>query len=260
MSSLVTINGIVLRSIRHGESSLILTVFSREFGKISLMAKGVRGTKKLGAASTLQLFSEAQIVYYRKQGRDLQMLKEASPIAPHLGLRTDLDLMSVASAIVELLTRCLRDEDPHPELYENTSVTLAALDLCPQSPLPLFWKFETDLFSSLGFGLRTARCAETDAPLLPPFHNGIRYRLSDGGFLHPDARPSAQRDGELTPESFGVLASIASSTREFAGRIAVTPRIVQELSAFLARYLETHLPVRGNLRSLNALRWTHPTQ
>lgn len=260
MSALVTTNGIVIRHLRHGESSLILTVFSRDFGKISLMAKGVRGTRKLGTASSLELLSEAQFVYYRKQGRDLQMFKEAASLHPHLGLRSDLALMSIGSAVVELLARCLREEDPHKDLYESASATLSALDAKPVSPLPPLWQFELDLFYSLGFGLQVQVCAETGQPLTPPFRSGIRFRLNDGSFLHPDARPSAAQDGDLTPEAFGVLSSVASSTREFAGRIAISPRVSLEISAFLARYLETHLPVRGQLRSLNALRWSHPAQ
>ena len=258
MSTLATATGIVLRHLRHGESSLILTVFSRELGKIGLMAKGVRGAKKLGAASALELFSETQFVFYRKQGRDLQMLKEASPLAPHLGLRSDLVLMSVASAVIELLTKCMKEDDPHPDLYDNAAETLSALEARPSSPVPLLWKFEMDMFTALGFGLQMDVCAETGQPLVPPFRTGVRFRLNDGNFLLPDARPSAARDGELTGEAFSVLSSIAHASRDFAGRISISSRVYLELSSFMARFLETHLPVRGQLRSLNALRWTHP--
>jgi hypothetical protein len=103
-------------------------------------------------------------------------------------------------------------------------------------------------------------CDETRQPLVPPFRTGIRYRLNDGSFLHPDARPSGARDGDLSAETFSVLSSVAHGTREFVGRITASPRVNLELSSFLAHYLETHLPVRGALRSLNALRWTHTTQ
>jgi DNA repair protein RecO (recombination protein O) len=260
MSTLVRSSGIVLRHLRHGESSLILTLFMREFGKIGLMAKGVRGTKKLGTASVLELFSEAQFIYYRKQGRDLQMFKEASSISPHLRLRNDLELMSVASALVELLSRCLRDEDPHPDLYDHASETLALLDTQPPSPLPVLWRFEMELFQALGFELQLERCVETRQPLITPFRAGIRYRLNEGSFLHPDARTSAPRDGELLPESFSLVARLANSSREFAGSIVVPPRVSHELQSFFAQYLETHLPVRGHLTSLNALRWSHPSQ
>jgi DNA repair protein RecO (recombination protein O) len=259
MSTLVTTDGIVLRHIRHGESSLILTVFSRDFGKIGLMAKGVRGPKKMGMASALELMSESQFVYYRKQGRDLQMLKEGASLTPHFGLRNDLDLMSIGSAVIELLARCLREEDPHQDLYDNARATLAALDAKPMSPIPVLWQFELDLFRTLGFGLQLHSCAETGLSLTPPFRGDVRYRLSEGSFLHPDASPGAPRDGDLTPEAFSVLVSITKSSRDVAGRIAVSARASLELTSFMARYLETHLPVRGQLRSLEALRWTHPS-
>ena len=255
MSTLTRSNGIVLRHLRHGESSLILTVLMRDYGKVGVMAKGVRAAKRLGTLSALELFSEAQFVYYRKQGRDLQMLKEASVISPHLPLRRNLDLIAVASATVELLSRCLSDEDPHKGLYDAASETLGALDHQPVSPLPVFWRFEMDLFQSLGFELQLIRCAATQQLLAPPFRSAIRYRLADGSFLHPEAPASAPRDGELLPESFGVLSRVSDSSREFAGRIVVSARAVQDLQSFFARYLETHLPVRGHVKSLDALRW-----
>lgn len=258
MSTLVRSRGIVLRQLRHGESSLILTVFMREIGKVALMAKGARGAKKLGMANILELFSEAEFVYYRKQGRDLQMFKEAAPITSHSVLRSDLELLTVASATVELLSRCLKEEDPHPELYDYARESLAAFDARPTSPLPILWRFEMELFQSLGFGLQIERCAETGLSLQPPFRSGVRYRLSEGSFIHPDARLSAPRNGELLPESFSLLSRIASSSREFAGKVIVPPRVSNELQSFFAHYLETHLPVRGHLKSLNALRWSHP--
>ena len=83
------------------------------------MAKGARGKSKLASSAGLELFNEAQFVFYRKATRDLQMLKEWSLVAAHTPLREDLDRMTVGSAIMELLSRCLHEEDPHPELVRH---------------------------------------------------------------------------------------------------------------------------------------------
>src|SRR5512147_1220190 len=118
MSTLAQATGIILHRVRHGETSLIVTAFTREAGRIGLMAKGARSKSKLGTASGLELFNEAQFVYYYKHGRDLQLLKEWSVVVPHSALREEFERLTVASAVVELLSRCLKDDDPHPELYD----------------------------------------------------------------------------------------------------------------------------------------------
>ena len=254
MSSLVKATGLVLHTVRHGETSLILTVFCRELGKVGLMAKGARSKSKLGAAAALELLCEAQFVFYHKANRDLQLLKEWAAVNAHRSLRAELDSLTVGSAVSELLAKCLRENDPHPELYDATVDVLKALDQRPVSPLPILWLFELRLFRALGFELALGSCAVTGAPLSPPFSSPLRYRLSDGAFFGPEAKRVAA-DGELSAAALAVLSRLLSATPRFAGRLTTAPRLQHEIATFLARYLETHLPVAGKLRSLKALNW-----
>ncbi len=258
MSVLVQAQGIVLHRLRHGETSLILNVFTREFGKIGLMAKGARGKSKLASSAGLELFNEAQFVFYRKPTRDLQMLKEWALNAAHSPLREDLDRLTVGSAIMELLSRCLHEEDPHPELYDTTVAALKALDDRPAHPLPLLWAFELQLFRVLGFALQIENCVLSGRSLVPPFEREIRYRLTDGSFAHPAAPSDASFAGGLSPEAFGALGALVNLPPDFAGKMVLGPRANREIAHFLMRYLETHLPVKGRLRSLNALSWGAP--
>jgi DNA repair protein RecO (recombination protein O) len=259
MSTLARATGIVLRSIRHGETSLILTVFTREDGKVGLMAKGVRAKKKSGTTAAYELFTEAQFVCYRKSGRDLQLLKEASITNAHLPLRNDLTLFSIGSAAIELLMRCSREDDPHPELFDEVSLVLSSLDERPASPLPLLWKFEIALFKTLGFGLQLEACGSSGKLFIPPFAAPIRYRFGNGIFLMPGTNGKDTHDGELSAETFAVMHRLANSSVTFAGKLKVSPRTQRELPVFLARYLETHLSVSGRLHSLDALTWSLST-
>jgi recombinational DNA repair protein (RecF pathway) len=120
--------------------------------------------------------------------------------------------------------------------------------------LPILWLFELRLFRALGFELALGSCAVTGAPLSPPFSAPVRYRLSDGAFFGPEAKRVAA-DGELSAAAFAVLSRLLSATPRFAGRLTTAPRVQHEIATFLARYLETHLPVVGKLRSLKALNW-----
>jgi DNA repair protein RecO (recombination protein O) len=255
MPALAQDTGIVIHRVRHGETSLILTAFTRESGKLGLMAKGARAKAKTGGTAGLELFAEAQFVYYRKAGRDLQLLKEWSTIEPNGGLRQDFDCLTVASAVAELLSRCFKDEDPHPDIYDAAIATLHVLNQHPSSPLPVLFAFEMSLFSSLGFALQLETDAESHRPLQPPYEGDVKYRLADGAFIRPETKGQFGFDGKLSPESFSALARLSTARPELAARVQLGPRARYELAGYMARFLETHLPVRGKLRSLAALHW-----
>jgi DNA repair protein RecO (recombination protein O) len=255
MSTLKRDMGIILRHIPHGEASGILTVFMREHGRVGLMAKGIRAKKKIGSNVALEPFTRAQFVYYFKPTRDLQLAKEWTVESPHLGARSNLRTLTVAAAVIELLMRCTREDDPHPVLFDSAEDTLSALDARTGGELALLWKFEIGLFEELGFRLQFDTCAVTARPLKPPFAGPIRYRFADGAFLLPHAVTHEAGDGSLGPEAFAVLASLRGASRQFVSRISVPARTEHEITAFLARYLEAHLPVSGTLKSLAALHW-----
>jgi DNA repair protein RecO (recombination protein O) len=256
MSTLTRDAGIILRTIRHGETSSIITVFTRRHGKVGLIAKGARRQIKKGCPLALELFTEAEFVYYHKPSRDLQLLKELSLQHAHLGIRDSLSGMTLGSAILELLLRCLHEEDPHDDLYDATQEALAALDAQQGVCLPLLWKFELILFQALGFNLQIRQCAVTGKAFTPPFTGPIRFRYRDGIFISPDASCTDGTDGALSADSFAILARLMDAGYPFAGRLIVKEKTEQEISRFLNQYLESHLPVSGRLRSLEALRWT----
>jgi DNA repair protein RecO (recombination protein O) len=255
MSTLIRDAGIILRTIRHGETSSIITVFTRSHGKIGLIAKGARRQIKKGCPLALELFTEAEFVYYHNPSRDLQLLKELSLQHAHLGIRDSLSGMTLGSAILELLLRCLHEEDPHSDLYDATREAFASLDDQRGVCLPLLWKFELILFRALGFGLQLNLCAASGKPLAPPFSAPIRFRYRDGMFLSPEAPSTGGTDGALSSDSFAVLARLMEASYQFAGRLVVKEKTEQEIIRFLHQFLESHLPVSGRLRSLEALRW-----
>lgn len=257
MSGPCRADGFVLRSVKHGESSLILTVFTREYGRIGLMAKGARGTKRRTQAA-FELFTEAQYVFLYKPSRSLQLLKESAVLHPHLKLRDDLKLMIVGSAVAELLLRCLREEDPHEDLYDAVRTIYAALNDQPADPLPLLWQFELKLLQSLGYRIETSSCAVTSKSLASPPARKIRYRLSDGAFFHPDARLISDPDGQMSMTAFAALRNLAGGSSGLASRMVLKHETHEEIRLFLERFIESHLSLRGNLRSLDALSWSQP--
>lgn len=158
-TSLVAVEGLVLRNLRHGETSRIATLFTRELGKVGVIAKGARVPASPFGAS-LELFSHGSFVLYYRPGRELQFLQSGSLEHEFRGLVRDHDRYRLASALVEFLDRVLTGEEPAGELFDFARRALEVLASASRPALPeLFRGLQLRVVSILGYAPRLDRCA-----------------------------------------------------------------------------------------------------
>lgn len=105
---LTVTEGLVLREVQYKESDKMLTLLTREFGKISASCPGVRARQSATRAGT-QLLSYSSITLYASRGR--YSVNAAESIDLFMGLRSDLPLLSLGSYFAEVL-EAVSDEDP----------------------------------------------------------------------------------------------------------------------------------------------------
>ncbi|MDQ0213912.1 DNA repair protein RecO (recombination protein O) [Oikeobacillus pervagus] len=113
--------GIVIRTTNYGESNKITTIFSREFGKIGLMARGAKKPNSRLSAIT-QLFTHGQFLFQKTSG--LGTLQQGEMTTTMRNIKEDLIRTSYASYIVELLDKGVEDRKPNPYLFELLLQTL----------------------------------------------------------------------------------------------------------------------------------------
>lgn len=112
-----TADAIVIRSREYGESDRLITLFSREKGKLEAIAKGVRKPKSTQRGGT-QLFTYADFLLYR--GKSLDIVNQAQPKECFIHLWDDFDRTIAASGMAELLDISTAREQPDPELFVLT--------------------------------------------------------------------------------------------------------------------------------------------
>ncbi len=107
--------GIILARRNYGEADRILIVFSKNHGRISLLAKGVRkmGSRKRGH---LEIFNH--IKFQAVYGRGLDLITEAEIIENFAEVRKNLKRVSLAYYFMEVVGRTTHDEEPHRELFD----------------------------------------------------------------------------------------------------------------------------------------------
>lgn len=162
----------VLHRRPYSESSLILDVFSEEYGRLTLMSKGAR-SKRSQLKGALQPFTPLLLKWSGKGS--MKTLRQAEPISLGLPL-SGLTLYS-AMYVNELLARVLMAEVPMPALFHDYLAALTELAQC-DNPEPALRRFELALLSAMGYGVDFMHCAGTGELIEPDMT--YRYREQKG--------------------------------------------------------------------------------
>jgi len=140
--------GIVLRRQPVTESSLIVTWYTREFGKLKTMAKGARRPKG-PFQGKIDLFYRDEIVFLPSRRSDLHLLHDCFLEDPHASLRQSVASLAAASYACELVELATEREDPNPTIYQLLATILKVLEKRHDGVL-LIW-FEIRLLSAAGW-------------------------------------------------------------------------------------------------------------
>jgi DNA repair protein RecO (recombination protein O) len=136
--------------MEYGESSRIATLFTAEFGKMTVLARGARNPKsKFG--STLEVLSYIEAVIYIKQTRDLQSVSEATFIRSFPSIRESLADIETGLRMMELTNAVMQDTDPNREVFTLLVGALTALGTSPGPTRNILPYFQIKLASILGF-------------------------------------------------------------------------------------------------------------
>lgn len=140
---------IVLKRTNWGEADRLVTVFSRERGKLTLVAKGIRRltSRKKGH---LELFNQVQLQIAK--GKSLDLITEAETLNNFSRLRRNLNRVRIAYLFLELVDKLTAENQEHQEVYALLGETLSQLNGHSASN-NLIADFEAGLLTRLGFGL-----------------------------------------------------------------------------------------------------------
>jgi DNA repair protein RecO (recombination protein O) len=147
--------GIVLRTVKYGETSVIVSILTELFGLQSYLVNGIRTNLAKGASKTgmFQPAAMLDLVIYHQETKNLQRLKEFSWFHLYQHIFSDVVTHTVALFMIELLQKCLKQPEPNQELYyfmEDALIRLDQAGLKVQANFPLFFALHLAGF----FGLR----------------------------------------------------------------------------------------------------------
>jgi DNA repair protein RecO (recombination protein O) len=244
---IVTTEAVVLTSRKHGETSKIVWLYTKEFGKVSVIAKGARELKsKFGGA--LEMFAHSAVTFYKKEhGEGLYLLSKAEIVATHRGILESLDAMESGTEIIEILIRAMHDEEKHEEIFTLVIETLAAIASSPLAARALLVRFYLHFARAFGFGVIAKIEDNPSAQLGYRFHHATgeihQYRSSD-------YTPGA---AELSNGAVMTLQRIASESLSAAMSVRMSDAVRNELRSLFHTYFAHHFAgfSSRSLRSTN---------
>ena len=229
---------VVLRTQKLGEADRIITLFTKEHGRIKAVAKGVRRTKsKFGARLEPTSYVDLQLY----AGKSLDIVTEVTSIE-NFGeaLSSDYKNWTTANSILEAAERFTENEQ-EPAL-QQFNLVVGALRPLAHGTYDSSLILDAYLLRSLsvaGFAPSMTNCSRCDKPGPHKY-----FSLVGGGSVCVDCKPSAA--ATPTPETLQLMADLL--TGEWHGAIDSEPKSRREASGLIAAYLQWHLE-RG-LRSL----------
>jgi len=243
---------IVIRTVEFSETSLVVTLFTREFGKIGALAKGARRLKS-PFESALDLLALCRIVFLHKSSDALDLLTEAKLLRRFRPAGRDLSGLYAAYYVAELLGELTDEDDPHPELFDLADQTLAAL-AAGRAVAKWVVRFELGALRLLGHLPSLDRCAECGAAVAPA--GRVAFGQLDGGVLCSNCRAGKKQVVLVSAGALRTLAQLADTDGVAWRRMEIDPRSFGEMRGLLNHYfahllgrkpiMHSYLGVLGN--------------
>jgi DNA repair protein RecO (recombination protein O) len=246
---LLRTDGIVLRTRELGERDRLVTLYTRDLGRLTAVARGARHVRsRFGAA--LELFTWGEAVGFQREGQDLVRLDQFDIRRSFRAIREDLVRLGQGARMVETVTRLTGERDPHPAGFALLLRALRALEAgAPPGRVQL--AFTLRLLDLLGFRPRFDRCGTCGVALATL---GVTFDPGSGSAACARCRSGGA--AAVSPRVLGALRGLQAAGWEARLRARIGPAVEREAAALLDGYLAVLAGV--TLRSPRFLAQTVP--
>ncbi|NOZ07974.1 MAG: DNA repair protein RecO [FCB group bacterium] len=243
---LTSTDAIALKVTPYSESSLIVQLFTRDLGKVTVIAKGARRQKN-PAGAILEPMSLLTVDFYHKTSRDIQTLKDVSLASGALKIRRDLKKLSLGLAITEVIAGVIAEDDPAPILFRLTWKVLQSLETTEGFDHLLFLFFLLQLAIHTGFKPNLETCSSCGKVLKTAVFSNNSGELEC---------PSCNRETGLVLGGHGLamLRKLTVTHIENLGELTGPREETENAVSFLTAFLEFHIEGLHKLKAPEILR------
>jgi DNA repair protein RecO (recombination protein O) len=230
---------IVLHQLKYSDAGIVVQVYSRQFGRLSFLIKGMRNKKGGKHNASFQPLSIIDIVFYHKESRGMQMLKEYSMAYSTTGINGNIQKCCIAIFLGEVLNSVLKEESPQEELFDYINDSIIYLNKCTEGVMNFHIAFLTGLTAYLGF--------EPGKKLNP---EDSFFDMLNGEFVKLPPLHGNYASSEISV----IFSQFFISKWDSLATIPLTGSLRNEALETLLRYYSLHLPGLKKINSLEILK------
>jgi DNA repair protein RecO (recombination protein O) len=244
------VSAVVLRHKDWGEADQLLTLYTRELGKVRAVAKGARKVTSRKAGH-LQPFT--QVTLQLARGRDLLIVTQAETINAFLAIGVDLLKTGYASYVIELLDRFTYDDDGgHSSTFKLLVETLDRLEKESDAWLAVRY-YEMRLLDYVGFRPQLIDCVNCGREILP---EDQFFSFSAGGAICPRCGQGLPNLNKISVETLKYLRHFQRSNYRDASRANPSLEVKKETEILMQGYftylLERQLNTPGFIKRVKS--------
>ncbi len=235
---LIKTAGIILHSLKYGETSIIARIYTRELGLQSYLVHGVRKAKTRVKQNLFQPLTNLDLVVYHKEKEGLHRIKEVVCPKAYISIPYNIQKSAIAMFLAEMLQHALKNQDAATELYDFLNDSFYLLDNTTDSLAVFHLVFLIKLSRYLGFQPRN------NYDRLHCFFN-----LQEGMFQTGQCHPAICLNREQSMQFLNIM----NADMEHPGRLIIPKKQRKEILNRIVDYYGFHLDGMPEVKSLAVL-------
>lgn len=233
MSDIIKTEAVVLSKFNYGDTSSIVTLYTESDGKLSAIIKGGRGPKSK-SGKIIDPLNHLQVIFYKKNTRDVQILSDANLISHFVNIKEDLDATKYSFAIIELVKNLTVENEANVKLFKGLIKILNMINDKKEASAFLYGRFLLFFLSELGFELSIDKCAICSKDVVANNTLGFDFNT---GFVCSDCFVSHSGLENVSAELYELIFCL--KTNRLAEKFSVD--LMDKFNLLLERYLKFHV-------------------
>ncbi len=239
---LLKTDGIVLNEIRYKETSKIINVYTKGYGKISIMAQGAYKPKSVLIAST-QSFSLSE--FNLQKSREFYYINGVDLLESHYGIRENMNRMFYGYYLLELLNLSTPVEEENEKLFLLLQKGLKILSNLNEDYLKFVVSYELKFISFLGYRPNMTSCVICNNE----DNFNIRFSFTEGGIICDDCFHLDNRSVYINKEMYEGLNTLLLTSLDKLGEIKISTDTLKALHKMIIDYILYNID-RNEFKSL----------
>ncbi len=230
---------IILKRQSYRENDSLVIVYTKKFGKLSLVARGTKKTQSK-LAGHLEPISLAEIMIIKGKGHDY--IGSALGKEAFLNIKDDLNKLYYAGQAIRIFNRLIKDSQADERLFyllKNWLELINTVDVLDKERGELFLGFFViRLLSELGYSPEMSNCLVCKQKITP---GNNYFNLQSGGVVDKDCFQANNNLIKISDDTIKLIKFILNNKFNQSSKVKVNKKIIKELSSLTNNFLNYHL-------------------